>query len=205
MSATREDILVLADELIRTKGFNAFSYADISGILEIRNAAIHYHFPTKEALGIQLINRELEKMSRRKREWEHLPGDEQIKRIMETFFGNSRKGMICLTGSLTAAYATLPPDMQQKVTLMCSTILAWVTTCLEKGREEMSLHFQGKARDRALLLMSGLLSSLLLSRVLGNTVFDRMMEQFLKDLGTSPAAWVEKRPRLADLIANDRR
>ena len=191
MSATREDILTLADQLIRTKGFNAFSYADISGIMEVRNAAIHYHFPTKEDLGIQVINRELEKMASRKREWQHLAGDEQIKKIMETFFRYSRKGTICLTGSLTSAYETLSPDMQQKVTQMCSSLLTWVTACLEKGRDEMSLHFQGKARDRALLLMSGLLSSLLLSRVLGNTVFDRVMEQFLKDLGTSPGGWVE--------------
>jgi TetR/AcrR family transcriptional repressor of nem operon len=194
MSATKEDILSLADRLIRTKGFNAFSYADISGIMQIRNAAIHYHFPTKEDLGIQVINREMERINRRKRDWEHLPGDEQIKRIMESFFGNSRQTMICLTGALTSAYDTLTPGMQEKVAYMCNSILAWVTACLEKGREEMSLHFQGKARDRALLLISGLSSSLLLSRVLGNAVFDRMMEQFLKDLGTSPAKWVEKDP-----------
>jgi TetR/AcrR family transcriptional regulator, transcriptional repressor for nem operon len=192
MSATREDILSLADRLIRTKGFNAFSYADIAGIMEIRNAAIHYHFPTKEDLGIQVINREVERMNSRKREWGNLPGDEQVKKIMESFFGNSRKGMICLTGALTSAYDTFGPNMQEKVAFMCNAILAWVTLCLEKGREEMSLHFQGKARDRALLLMSGLSSSLLLSRVLGNVVFDRMMDQFLKDLGTSPAKWVEK-------------
>jgi TetR/AcrR family transcriptional repressor of nem operon len=192
MTATRKEIISLADQLIRTKGFNAFSYADIAGMLNIRNAAVHYHFPAKGDLGAEVIDREVEKMARRKEEWKGLPGDEQIKKMMATFYSSSREGMICLTSSLTAAYDTLPPLMQQKVVHMCEVILDWVAASLEKGREEMSLHFHGKARDRALLLISGLLSSLLFSRVLGKDVFDKMMGQFLKDLGTSPAVLVTK-------------
>ncbi len=127
MSATREDILSLADRLIRSKGFNAFSYADISGIMEIRNAAIHYHFPTKEDLGIQVINREIERMNRRKREWENLPGDEQVKKIMESFFGNSRQGMICLTGSTdTRPMIPWPPILyRKKWRFMCNASMSW--------------------------------------------------------------------------------
>lgn len=194
MSATRAEIINLADELIRTKGFNAFSYADIAETMEIRNAAIHYHFPTKEDLGVQVIEAELERIAQHRQEWSGLPADEQIKKIMEGFFDKSRKGVICLTSSLAASFDTLGPVMQQKVQQLCESFLHWIATCLERGREEMTLHFQGKAYDRALLLLSGLLSSLLLSRVLGDTLFDRMMDQFLKDLGTSPASWVEKGP-----------
>jgi hypothetical protein len=72
--------------------------------------------------------------------------------------------------------------MQEKVQEMCQAILDWMTSCLEKGRAEGCLHFQGEGRDRALLVMSGLLSSLLLSRVLGLEVFDKMIGQLLKDM-----------------------
>jgi hypothetical protein len=65
---------------------------------------------------------------------------------------------------------------------MCRTILDWMTECLEMGRKEGSLQFQGSAADRALLVVSALLSSLLLSRVLGREVFDRMLRQLLKDI-----------------------
>ena len=47
MSITREKILELGENLIRTKGYNAFSYQDISSKLGIKNAAVHYYFPTK--------------------------------------------------------------------------------------------------------------------------------------------------------------
>jgi AcrR family transcriptional regulator len=185
MKETRDQILSLADEFIRTKGFNAFSYADIAEIMGIRKPAIHYYFPSKTDLGISVINNELGTIACEQREWTNLPGDEQIRKIVERFFSNSRKGRICLMGSLTPDYTTLPSPMQEKVREMCQAILDWVTTCLEKGRSEGRLHFHGEAKDRALLVMSGLLSSLLLSRVLGTAVFDRMIGQLLKDMNTN--------------------
>jgi TetR/AcrR family transcriptional repressor of nem operon len=194
LPATRNEIIELADQLIRKKGFHGFSYADISGIMDVRNAAIHYHFPSKSGLGIGVIEEELKRMAISRGDWAGLPGDEQVKKLMQVFFDSSRRGEICLTGALTPDFDTLTPEMQEKVAEMCETILDWMGACLEKGRDERTLHFHGKVRDRALLLMSCLVSSLLLSRVLGETVFDRMMDQLLKDLGTSPASWVEKGP-----------
>ena len=101
MNATRDQIITLADDLIRTRGFNAFSYADIAGRLNVRNAAIHYYFPSKADLGISVVDNELAAMARLKVEGVDLPGDEQLKTLIRTFFSSSRKGRICLTGSLT--------------------------------------------------------------------------------------------------------
>ena len=150
--------------------------------MAIRNAAIHYYFPSKTDLGISIVDKEIVAMTRLQSQVEDLPGDLQLKRLMETFFCSSRKGRICLTGSLTPDYATLPPILQDKVQEMCTIILDWVTRCLEKGRTEGRLSFPGAPKDRALLVLSGLLSSLLLSRVLGAAVFDRMIGQLLQDL-----------------------
>src|SRR5438093_13725136 len=54
---TREDILNCAEELWQRRGYNGFSYHHIAIQLGIRNAAIHYHFPSKENLGVALIQR----------------------------------------------------------------------------------------------------------------------------------------------------
>ena len=56
---TREEIIDLAEDLIRQNGYNAFSYSDIAAMLEVRPAAIHYHFPSKSDLGVAVIEREL--------------------------------------------------------------------------------------------------------------------------------------------------
>jgi AcrR family transcriptional regulator len=179
---TREHIVDLAEELIRTKGYNAFSYGDIAGVLHIRNAAIHYYFPSKTDLGIAVVDRELEKIAESRREWASLPADQQMRKLVENFYGNSRKGWICLNGSLTPDYLTFPEPLQKKVKTMCQAVLDWMTSCLEKGRRDGTLQFEGAPSDRALLVISALLSSLLLSRVLGKEVFDRMRDQLLEDI-----------------------
>ncbi|GAA0560352.1 TetR/AcrR family transcriptional regulator [Chitinophaga japonensis] len=179
---TREKIIELADRLIRTKGFNAFSYADISAPLAIKNAAIHYHFPSKADLGISVIDHELERFAAQQRKWAQLPEDEQLKKLSGIFRQRSRQGTICLVGSLTPDYDTLPAPMQQKVQEMCSTLLQWVAQCLEKGRAHGRFDFEGSAEDRALLVMSNLLSSLLFSRALGGNIFGRMSDRMMKDI-----------------------
>ena len=182
MSDTRENIIDLAEELIRTKGYNAFSYGDIAGALNIRNAAIHYYFPSKADLGVSVVDREIGKIADGREEWGELPGNVQLRKVVEQFYGSHRKGWICLNGSLTPDYLTLPEPMQKKVKQMSGAILEWMTEALEKGRRDGTLAFEGEAESRALLVISALLSSLLLARVLGKEVFTRMLDQLLKDI-----------------------
>ena len=59
MNDTRSEIIRLGSELIRSVGYNSFSYADISKALNIKNAAIHYYFPSKSDLGVEIIKRNL--------------------------------------------------------------------------------------------------------------------------------------------------
>ena len=47
----------LAESFLQDKGFNGFSYAHIAAELGVKNAAIHYHFPSKEELVCAVIQR----------------------------------------------------------------------------------------------------------------------------------------------------
>ena len=186
MTDTRENIIDLAEELIRTKGYNAFSYGDIAGVLHMRNAAIHYHFPAKADLGVSVVDREIGKIMSSRKDWMDLPGHRQLRNIVETFYGSHQRGWICLNGSLTPDFLTLPDPLQTKVKEMCTVILDWMTSALDKGRKDGTLTFEGEAESRALLVISSLLSSLLLARVLGKDVFSRMLDQLLKDIESAP-------------------
>jgi TetR/AcrR family transcriptional repressor of nem operon len=53
---TKQKILMVAQNLIQSKGFNGFSFADIADSVGIRKASIYHHFPTKVALGTALID-----------------------------------------------------------------------------------------------------------------------------------------------------
>ena len=41
---TSQQILDIAQRLVQTRGFNAFSYADIANAMGISKASLHYHF-----------------------------------------------------------------------------------------------------------------------------------------------------------------
>ncbi len=56
-AGTGTRILDVAEGLVQVRGFNGFSYADISAELGITKAALHYHFAAKADLGLALITR----------------------------------------------------------------------------------------------------------------------------------------------------
>jgi TetR/AcrR family transcriptional regulator, transcriptional repressor for nem operon len=60
-SETAEQILDLAETLIQTRGYSAFSYQDIADSLGIRKASIHYHFASKAELGVAVVDRYIER------------------------------------------------------------------------------------------------------------------------------------------------
>jgi len=182
MSATRDKIVAMADRLVRTQGFNAFSYKDIAAPLDIKNAAIHYHFPAKADLGVEVVEQEIEKFHSQTRQWKKLPEEEQLVKLTGVFRKYSNEGNICLMGSLAPDFKTLAPAMQTKVQEMGNAIIDWLTQCLEQGRKKDRLHFKGTAHTRALLIISNLQASLLLSRVMGPSAFRHIAEQLLDDL-----------------------
>jgi TetR/AcrR family transcriptional repressor of nem operon len=183
MKETRDQIIGLADDLIRKKGFNAFSYSDIAAILDIRNAAVHYHFPTKSDLGKAVMEKEMQRLRLYRWRNKELAGDLQIKHLVETFYCNAQLHTLCLMGALTPEIATFDPGMQTVLQQMCTTIRDWVAECLEQARGAGRLRFEGTAADRAALVVSTLLSSLLLARVEGEALFQRMLDRLLEDLG----------------------
>ena len=52
ISDTRAQIMDRAGHLLMSRGFNGFSYRDISSFLGIKNAAVHYHFRSKADLAL---------------------------------------------------------------------------------------------------------------------------------------------------------
>ena len=51
MNETAKKITDIAERMIRDGGYHSFSFRQIADELEVKSASIHYHFPTKEALG----------------------------------------------------------------------------------------------------------------------------------------------------------
>ncbi|MBB5018279.1 TetR/AcrR family transcriptional repressor of nem operon [Chitinivorax tropicus] len=184
---TKKRILDLAEELLLTRSFSAFSYQHISATLGVKNAAIHYHFPSKTDLGVALIQRYRRRFARWTAQQETLAGDPWQK--LEWYFDlvvryYDQNQRICPTGVLSAEYLVLPPEMQAETQAFMQELLAWAELILIEGQNKGYFRFKGIPRDRASTIMAALQGGLQVARVMENsTILDDIIKQIRLGLG----------------------
>ncbi|WP_421889393.1 TetR/AcrR family transcriptional regulator [Marinoscillum sp.] len=175
MTDTKQDILDLAEYLIRSRGYHAFSYKDLSTPLKVKNAAIHYHFPAKKDLGVAVIRKNIEVLQDCFANWEGLPAREQLFNFIEIYSLNSRSNLICFMGALGPAYQSLPEEMRAQLTEAGLQIRNWLKWILNKGIEENAFHFNETVEEKADVIITSLLASLILNRVTGDQVLENVV------------------------------
>jgi TetR/AcrR family transcriptional repressor of nem operon len=183
---TRIEILSLAENLIVERGFNGFSYKDISSVLNIKNAAVHYYFPSKSDLGVAVIKRATEGFI----QWTNSSraSDKGALEKLEAFFGRYRQSLncgqqVCLGGALETDFRTLPEDMRKETTNFVSQILGWLENLLNEGRETGVFSFSGEPKDAAVVVMAGLQGALQMARATDPDCLDAAIRQIKKSLG----------------------
>ena len=177
---TKTEILDLAENLLLDRGFNGFSYADISSVLGIKNAAVHYYFPTKSDLGVAVIQRAKQRFT----DWtrgERMTGRSAAEKL-EAFFRLYLRFLeagqqVCLGGALETDFKTLPAEMQAETQKFASVFLVWMEEVLEEGRKKHVFSFPGEARDQAILILSSLQGALQMTRAVGVSCLHLAMAQ----------------------------
>ena len=181
-------ILDVAERLVQTRGYNGFSYADVSQELGITKASLHYHFRTKADLGRQLILRYSETFSGALQAIEaaKIPAGKKLARYVRLYADVLAGERMCLCGMLAAEYSSLPSPMQEEIRAFFDVNEAWLAGLVAKGREAGELHFEGSAQDTARLLLSSLEGAMLVARPYGDPArFQVSADRLLADL-TAP-------------------
>ena len=182
---SKRTIMNMAEALLQDKGFNGFSYAHIASELGVKNAAIHYHFPTKEDLSIAVIRRYRERFqlwinnSRIK--------DLSPEKKLDWFFSiysemRADQGKVCLVGSMEAEYNSIPEGLQAEVGSLHKELLKWLESTLSEGREAGVFRFHGEASNKAALILSSVQGALQMARALGSKKFNDVVSQLMLDL-----------------------
>jgi TetR/AcrR family transcriptional regulator, transcriptional repressor for nem operon len=167
-TATR--ILDLAEELVQTRGFSGFSYADIAARLDVTPASLHYHYGSKADLGEALIRRYrtrfMTALDAVERESGQAPA--MLDAYARIYAEVLRLERMCLCGMLAAGYETLPDPMRREVVQFFDENEKWLVRVLEQGRTEGTLAFSGPASVVAQSIISGLEGALLVARPYGD-------------------------------------
>jgi AcrR family transcriptional regulator len=174
----------LAEGFIVTKGYNAFSYNDISSKLGIKNAAIHYYFPSKANLGTSIVKNNRQRFEEMVENMKIMKFDEskQLESFFRIYAKSNREQKICVIGSLGPDFNTLPESSQIELKIMTMRIVQWLASILESGRQNGIFLFKGEAQNRALLVLSNMIASLQLSRILDKNEFKNIQQTLLDDL-----------------------
>jgi TetR/AcrR family transcriptional regulator, transcriptional repressor for nem operon len=169
-AGTAGRILDAAEELVQVRGFNGFSYADVSAAVGITRAALHYHFAGKADLGLALISRYGDRFAVElaKIDTASVTPAARLTRYAGLYAHVLRQRRMCLCGMLAAEYQTLPQPMQEAVTSFFDANESWLEKVLEEGSQDGTVHFPGTARDTARVVIACLEGAMLVSRPYGD-------------------------------------
>lgn len=182
---TAQQILDVAQSMVRHRGYSAFSYADIAKEVGIRKASIHYHFPGKEDLVKELVIRYRDTLVRKCQAiaQQAITPQEQLQQFVSLYRDGLADNQICLCGMLTADFVVLNPEIQAELSTFFAVTESWLAQLLQRGCEAQAWQCTQSFEMEAKSIVAMLQGAQLLSRVANDSevTFDRVTEEFLKD------------------------
>jgi TetR/AcrR family transcriptional repressor of nem operon len=179
---TREVIIDKADQFIRDKGYNGFSFKDISNDIGIKTASIHYHFPAKSDLGVATIREHIERSESLKNQVAHESPQTQLEAFLAIHTQIKLENKVCIVGSLATDLNTLDDSIKTELQIFAKLIIDWLTEVLTKGKELKIFDFQATPRTKALMIITNMIAIVQLSRLTDQSDFEAVKENILTEL-----------------------
>ena len=179
---TKETIIEAADQLIRSNGYNAFSFKDISNKIGIKTASIHYHFPTKSDLGVATIKEHTEQFEQLKSGLSNKSPLVKLKGFLSVYSKIKSEDKVCIVGSLATDLNTVDDIIKNELKIFAELVLNWVTEILIEGKNQKIFEFQCLPRTKALMIITNILAIVQLSRLTDDSDFNIVKETILKEL-----------------------
>ena len=176
----KEQIVSLALELLKAKGFENFSYQDLAKELGITKASIHHHFPKKADLGVALCQaiQDWHKREFAKMQAMNCSAMEKLELYINGMLGFAcGNTKICPLSSLQADIALLPDEMKLALKRLDEHELAFIASILKQGRDSGEMNFVGSTEHQALLFVLSCKGALQYSRVHGGSIIDSAISQ----------------------------
>jgi TetR/AcrR family transcriptional repressor of nem operon len=179
---TRELLLTAAGDLLQRVGYASFSFRDLADAVGIRTASIHYHFPTKADLGVELVDWFKQQMrpSIAALVAAHPNIRERLLALAEHVADQTCvNGKSCPINLLLGEFAILPEPLQLKVREWVDESIAAMAAWLEQGRQAGDLRFPGDALFQARLVWSVIEHGTQLSRSHPDQSFPSLMRHLV--------------------------
>lgn len=183
MKTTKESILDLGKNLLQSHGYNGFSYKDIANQLGIKTSSIHYYFPAKEDLAVELIQdykKALEE-SLEKIDQQNLPAYSALMAYADIYLATLKnQNKFCLCGFMAAEQSSLPEKALRVLNEYFQFNLTWLEKVFTMGIKGGEFSNRLGPDALAALYVSSLEGGLLLARLQGLGIqLEKITQDFL--------------------------
>jgi TetR/AcrR family transcriptional regulator, transcriptional repressor for nem operon len=163
--STREALLRAAEHLVRTRGYSAFSYADLAAAVGIRKASIHHHFPAKADLGCALVNDYITRFEQVCADIDRSSqsSSNRLKAYGAVYATSIRDGLLCLCGMLATELTVLPDEVADRVRAFFSAQIKWLRSIIAEGQKRGEFNQARKVKQAADTTLSALQGAMLLA------------------------------------------
>jgi len=161
-------IMTVAQELVQSRGYNAFSFNDIARKLGIKSASIHYYFPTKSDLGKALIHLYRLDFSNQLKLIDNTSSStmEKLDHFAELFLNTLlSKNKMCLSGMLASDITTMPEEIRDEVQLFFTDCEKWLAMVLHKGQQQGEIWNTSHPDELARFILASIEGAMLYARV----------------------------------------
>ena len=183
---TRTALLDSAERAARQRGFDAFSYADLSKEVGIRKASIHYHFPMKADLAFGLIERYAQRFSEALAKIESTRTTAADKlRAHHKIYRDALSGgdQVCLCVALSAGRDSLTEPVLDQLNQFHQDSVAWLRRVFEMARLDGSIEHVGEPAAEAAAALALMEGAQLVARAAKDiTLFDQASATLLARL-----------------------
>ncbi|NKJ97855.1 TetR family transcriptional regulator [Rhizobium leguminosarum bv. viciae] len=137
----REAVMSAARATVQAHGYNALSFRELAKEVGIKSASVHYHFPTKGALGAALARRYTEDGAAYLTEL--LATSENATWCMDRYTEIFRSALandnrMCLCGIMSAELDDLPTEVRTEVDKFAAMNVGWLSKVLSRAKPSAS-------------------------------------------------------------------
>jgi TetR/AcrR family transcriptional repressor of nem operon len=180
-NSRRDEILDVAEGMIRNAGFNAFSTRDVASAVGIKASSVHYYFPTKIDMGVAVTERYTERFLAQLGDPARFKGD--VREAMSLYVNSFRETLVrddklCLCAVLGAEIGGLPQEVGGHTRIFFDRNIAWLRKALA-GSSTMSA---AEANAFAVHVLAALEGGMMLSKALGKEKVFESVAAMLKRL-----------------------
>jgi TetR/AcrR family transcriptional repressor of nem operon len=139
-NSKRDEILDVAEAMIRSAGFNAFSTRDVASAVGIKASSVHYYFPTKVDIGVAVTERYTDRFLKQLGDPARLKGG--AREVVSLYVNSFRETLVrddklCLCAVLGAEIGGLPQEVGGQTRTFFDRNIAWLRKALS-GSSKMS-------------------------------------------------------------------